>query len=116
LTIGSSNLAISPGWVAIHTCMEAILGISLYSCLYPKLAKTIRLSYYLLCFLFNKIREEEGRTGSSWKQGVGRWGGGEVAQTMYAHVSKCKHDKIKGEKKRKNLAILFTRFKLVIHF
>jgi hypothetical protein len=28
------------------------------------------------------------------------WGGGrrEVAQTMYTHVSKCKNDKIKGEK------------------
>jgi hypothetical protein len=29
------------------------------------------------------------------------WGlaGGKVAQTMYTHVSKCKNDKIKGEKK-----------------
>jgi hypothetical protein len=31
-----------------------------------------------------------------------RWGltevGGEVAQTMYTHVSKCKNNKIKGEK------------------
>jgi hypothetical protein len=28
------------------------------------------------------------------------WGGErrEVAQTMYTHVSKCKNDKIKGEK------------------
>jgi hypothetical protein len=37
------------------------------------------LSYYLLCFLFNKIREE-GRIGSAWKQGG--WsgeGGGEGA-------------------------------------
>jgi hypothetical protein len=25
-----------------------------------------------------------------------------VAQTMYAHVSKCKNDKIKGEKEKKN--------------
>jgi hypothetical protein len=25
---------------------------------------------------------------------------GEVAQTMYIHVSKCKNDKIKGEKKK----------------
>jgi hypothetical protein len=52
--------------------MEAMLGISLYSCLYLKPAKTICLSYYLLCFLFNKIGEEEGGTDSSWKQGVGR--------------------------------------------
>jgi hypothetical protein len=32
------------------------------------------------------------------------WGGWrskeEVAQTMYTHVSKCKNDKIKGERKK----------------
>jgi hypothetical protein len=55
-----------PMWVAIHKCTEAILGISPYSYLYLKLAKTLCLSYYRLCFLFNKIREE-GRTGSAWK-------------------------------------------------
>jgi hypothetical protein len=55
-------------WVAIHKCMGAVLGISLYSYLYLKLAKMICLSYYLLCFLFNNIREEECETGSSWKQ------------------------------------------------
>jgi hypothetical protein len=33
---------------------------------------------------------------------VGRRGvGGEVAQTMYTHVSRCKKDKIKGEKNKK---------------
>jgi hypothetical protein len=31
---------------------------------------------------------------------VGRRGEKEVAQTMYTHVSKCKKDKIKGEKER----------------
>jgi hypothetical protein len=50
--------------------MEATLGISLYSYLYPKLAKTLCHSYYLLSFLFNKIGEEEGRTGSAWNQRV----------------------------------------------
>jgi hypothetical protein len=67
-----------PMWVAIHKCMEATLGISSYSCLYLKLAKTLCLSYYLLCFLFNKIREQEGGTGSALKQGGGgkEWGGG----------------------------------------
>jgi hypothetical protein len=52
--------------VVIHTCMEAMLGISLYS--YPdlKLAKMLCLSCYCLCLLFNKIGEE-GRTGSAWK-------------------------------------------------
>jgi hypothetical protein len=36
------------------------------------------LSYYLLCFLFNKIGEQKGGTGSTWKQGEigerrGKW-------------------------------------------
>jgi hypothetical protein len=66
-------------WVSIYNCMEASLGISLYSYLYLKLAKMLCFSYYLLCFLFNKIREE-GRTGSAWKWvlggGVGLEGGG----------------------------------------
>jgi hypothetical protein len=81
-------------WVAIHMCMEATLGISLYSCFYFKLAKMIRLSYYLLCFLFNKIREQEGGTGSAWKCGGGyrEMGGGTN------NVSKCKNDKIKEKK------------------
>jgi hypothetical protein len=58
-------------WVVIHMCMEAMLGISLYSYLYLKLAKT--LSFLLsLCFLFNKIREQQGGTGSARKQ---RWEG-----------------------------------------
>jgi hypothetical protein len=48
--------------------MEAMLGISLFIYLHFKLAKTLCLSYYLLCLLFNKIGEE-GRTGSAWKRG-----------------------------------------------
>jgi hypothetical protein len=56
-----------PMWVSIYKCMEATLGISLYSYLYLKLAKTLCLSYYLLCFLFNKIREQENRKGSVQK-------------------------------------------------
>jgi hypothetical protein len=79
--------------------MEAVLGISLYSYLYLKLAKTICLSYYLLCFLFNKMREQGGGTGSAWKQS-GMVVRGQVAQTMYIHVSKIKKDKIKGERKK----------------
>jgi hypothetical protein len=64
-----------PMWIVIHMYMEAMLGISLYSYPYLKLAKTLYLSYYLLCFLFNKIREQ-------------KWGEGEVAQTMYTLVGK----------------------------
>jgi hypothetical protein len=56
----------------------------------------ICLSSYLLCFLFNVIGGE-GRTGSAWKW-WGR-GEGEVAQAVNTHVSKCKNDKIKREKK-----------------
>jgi hypothetical protein len=55
-----------PMWVAIHMCKEAMLGISLYSYLY----------YYLLCFLFNKFRKQEGRIGSA-----GKWRWGEVGGT-----------------------------------
>jgi hypothetical protein len=62
-----------PMWIIIHKCMEATPGISLCSYLYPKIAKMICLSYCLLCFLFNKIREEGG-TGSAWKQGIGGLG------------------------------------------
>jgi hypothetical protein len=72
--------------VVIHMCVEAMLGISLYSCHYLKLANMLCLSYYCLCLLFNKIGEK-GRTASAWKQGG--WGGkrglrgqgGEMAQT-----------------------------------
>jgi hypothetical protein len=82
-------------WVAIHKCMEAMLGIFLH--LYPK---TICLSYYLLSFLFNKSGEE-GRTGSAWKWEVGGMGRrGVVAQTMCTYVSKCKNDKRRKEKKK----------------
>jgi hypothetical protein len=52
------------------------------------------LSFFLcLCLLFNKIRDK-GRTGSAWKRGEeeeqgGRWKqGGEITQTMYAHMNK----------------------------
>jgi hypothetical protein len=66
-------------WAAIHMCMEAMIGISLYSYLYLKLAKTLCLSYYLLCFLVNKIGEQEGRIGFAWKQERwGKWGSNNV--------------------------------------
>jgi hypothetical protein len=61
-----------PMWVVTHKCMEAMLGISLYSYLYLKLPKTPCLSYYLLYFLFKKIREQEGGRFSP-KVCEGRW-------------------------------------------
>jgi hypothetical protein len=50
-------------------------------------------SFYLFCFFFNKIREQEGGTGfcPEWS-GAGR---GDVAQIKYTHVDTCKNDKIK---------------------
>jgi hypothetical protein len=73
--------------------MEAMLGISVYSFPYLKLGKTLCLSYHCSCLLFNQIGEVS-RIGSAWKQG--EWGGegrsrgcgGEMGQTMYAHVNK----------------------------
>jgi hypothetical protein len=62
-------------WAAIHMCMEAMLGISLYSYPYLKLAKTSCSSYYLLCFFFYKTEKQEGRTGSAQRWGVGGRGG-----------------------------------------
>jgi hypothetical protein len=64
-------------------CTEATQRISLYSYPYIKIAKMPHFSYYLLCLFFNKIREQEGRTGSAWRCG----GRGEVAQIMYTHVN-----------------------------
>jgi hypothetical protein len=45
-----------PMWVVIHKCMEAILGISLYSYLYLKLVKMLS---FLLCLMFSTKSENE---------------------------------------------------------
>jgi hypothetical protein len=82
-----------PIWVAIHKCMEAIPGISLYSYLYPKLAKMLS---FLLSVMFSLQQNQRTR-------GQNRFcsKGEKVAQTTYIHVSKCKTNKIKGERKKK---------------
>jgi hypothetical protein len=55
-----------------------------------------------LCFkLFNKIR---GQNRFCLVAGVGD---GEVAQTIYAQVSKCKNNKIKG---RRKLCLFLTKY------
>jgi hypothetical protein len=77
-----------PMWIAIHTCMEATLGISLYSYLYLKLAKTLYFPYYLF-FCFQQRRRTRGQ--SSFCPEVR----GKGAQIMYTQVSKCKNYKIK---------------------
>jgi hypothetical protein len=81
--------------------MEEALGISLYSYLYLKLAKMLCLSYYCLCFFFNKIGEPEGGKGSAWKF-RGGWWWWYVAQTKYIPVTKCKNNKIKIKNQKKN--------------
>jgi hypothetical protein len=48
-----------PMWVVIQMCMEAMLGISRYSYLHLKLAKTLCLSYYLLCFSSKKSEKKK---------------------------------------------------------
>jgi hypothetical protein len=65
-----------PVWVVMHICMETTQKICLYSCLHVKMAKMLCFSYYLFCFLFNKIREQEGGTGSAPRLGRWEWGGG----------------------------------------
>jgi hypothetical protein len=57
-----------PMWVAIHKCMEAMLGISLY----PKLAKMLRLSYYCLSSLQQNWRRGQNRF---CLEARGRWEG-----------------------------------------
>jgi hypothetical protein len=47
-----------------------------------------KLGLMHLSHVFNKIGEQEGKTGSAWK------GRRKVAQTMYTHMSNCKNDKI----------------------
>jgi hypothetical protein len=48
-----------PMWVAIHKCMEAMLGISLYRYLYLKLAKT--LCFFLLSLMFSLQQNQRTR-------------------------------------------------------
>jgi hypothetical protein len=77
-----------PMWDAIQKCMEMKLGISLCTALYLKLAKMLCLFYYLLCFLFNKIREQEGRICSARKRGSRRWW--EEGEVNEKNVYTCK--------------------------
>jgi hypothetical protein len=72
-------------WVAIHRCMEAMTGISLYSYLYPKLT---RLSVFLIiaCVFSStksKNKAEQVQPGSRELRGRGRW----HKQCMYMKVN-----------------------------
>jgi hypothetical protein len=50
-----------PIQVVIHMFMEAMLGISLYSYLYLKLAKLLCLSYYCYVFSSTKLEKRAGQ-------------------------------------------------------
>jgi hypothetical protein len=76
-----------PMWVSISKCMEAMLGISLCSYLYLKLAKT--LVFLIISSVFSSTKSENKRS----EQVLPRSGGMGVAQIMYTHVSKCKNEK-----------------------
>jgi hypothetical protein len=80
-------------WVAIHMCMEAMLGISLYSYPYLKLAKCY--VFLIISYVFSSTTKLENKR---WNRFClkGERGKGVVAQTMY--MSKCKNDKIKNFK------------------
>jgi hypothetical protein len=77
-----------PIQVVIHKCMEAMLGISLDSYSYLKVATMLCLSYYGLCLLFNKI--VEGRTDSAWKQRG--WGKREEARGRDGPNNVCTYE------------------------
>jgi hypothetical protein len=52
--------------------------------------------YYLLCFRFNKIGEQEGGPGSAWKQGG--WGGGAGGPNDAYTCKEMQNSKIKSKK------------------
>jgi hypothetical protein len=91
-----------PMWVVIHMCMEATLGISLYSYLHLKLAKTYVFLFILYVFPSTKSEKKSGTSSAQRWWGRGRKGmrrnrrGG--AQAMYTHVSKCENDKKQNNK------------------
>jgi hypothetical protein len=87
-------------WVAIHMCMEVMLGISLYNYLYLKQAKKLSFLLSLMLSLQQKWRTRGwNRFCPEAERGVEEEKEGEVTQIMYIHVNKCKNDKMKERKK-----------------
>jgi hypothetical protein len=60
-----------PMWIAIHKCMEAMLGISLYSYLYLKLAKTPYF-FLIMSYVFSSTKSKRAEQVLSESGG---WGG-----------------------------------------
>jgi hypothetical protein len=76
-----------PMWVAIHTCVEAMLGISLYSYLYLKLAKCY--VFLIITHVFSSTKLEKRAEQVLPRKVEGRV---EMAQTILMHVSKREND------------------------
>jgi hypothetical protein len=80
-------------WVAIPMCMEAMVGISLYSYLYLKPAKTLS---FLLSLMFSLQQNWRTRGENRFCLGAEVVGDGWGRQPKQCtHISKCKTDKIK---------------------
>jgi hypothetical protein len=77
--------------VVIYMCIEATIGISLYSYLYLQLAKIL---FLIIAYVFSSTKSEKrakqvlpgSERGGRKEEGAG-CGGGDVAQTMYAHMN-----------------------------
>jgi hypothetical protein len=79
--------------VVTHLCMEAMLGISLYS--YPYVNQQKHFVFLINAYVFSSTKlekiTEQVLPGSERKVGVrerGQGTGEEMAQTMYAHMNK----------------------------
>jgi hypothetical protein len=89
--------------------MEATLGISPYSYLYLKQAKTLSF-LLLLMFFLQQSRRTRGQNSFCLEVRVG-----EVAQTMYTHVSKYKNYKITKRKNFRYDALFFSFSEKKLH-
>jgi hypothetical protein len=77
-----------PVWAVIHKFKEATLGISLYSYLYPKLAKTISLLLSLMFLLQQNQRRRRQNRFCPEAGGGGGWGGGGWGGTNNVYTCK----------------------------
>jgi hypothetical protein len=80
----------------IHLCMEAMLGICLYSCSYLKLAKMP--VFHIIAYVFSSTKLEKraeqvlsGSEGGGRKRERGGGQGSKMAQTMSAHMNRIKN-------------------------
>jgi hypothetical protein len=59
-----------PMWVTIYKCMEALLGITMYSYLYLKLAKMLS---FLLSLMFSLQQNQRTRWQNRFCPEAGKW-------------------------------------------